>query len=111
MNIHEVKKSGAQGDVIFIRVDKLPDGVKESDSNIVAHSETGHHHTAEGAVLYEYTDPLVCYLQMEGESVDVVHRREWDTHDTLRLVGEPGAVWEVHRQREMGPDGWQRVQD
>ena len=41
-------KCAAQGDVLFVRVAELPEGVKLTKDTaaepIVAHSETGHHH-------------------------------------------------------------------
>lgn len=111
----------AQGDVFFRKVKAVPkDAVqnKAKGAHIVAHSETGHHHVVEepGAQLFDVPgNPLVAYLQL-GDAcvaggVDVVHQRPWDTHETIRLLGAPGDVWEIRRQREWEPEGWRRVQD
>lgn len=99
-----------QGDVCFERVDALPEEAKPSKSNVVAHSETGHHHTAERAEVYDF-DGMTLYMKAIGKSVDVVHHRPNDTHETIRLLGEPGAIWKVRRQREHTPEGWRRVED
>lgn len=114
----EIHKFAFQGDCAFIRLDDMPSGLieqKPSGRVIVAHSETGHHHAIEpGEVkLFEKLerDPFVCYLQLAGESCDVVHHRAWDTHDTLRLLGGAGSIWEVRRQREYVPQGFRRVED
>lgn len=114
----EIKKFAFQGDCAFVRLDALPkDAVEQKSSGriIVAHSETGHHHAVEPgeARLFEKAtrDPFVCYLQLEGDSADVVHHRAWDTHETLRLLGGHGSVWEVRRQREYVPQGFRRVED
>lgn len=113
----EVTTMAAQGDVIFRRVKAVPEGFeaeKPSDKVIVSHSETGHHHSIDVAGVKHFVgrDPLVCYLQLETvASADVVHHRAWDTHETLRLMGGVGSIWEVRRQREYVPDGWRRVQD
>lgn len=117
----EVKRMAAQGDCLFIRVTKLPAGFepeKKEGPIVVAHSETGHHHSVDatdGVTLFvSPRDPLVCYLQMEGiEHADVVHHRAWDTHDTLRLLGssKKKTIFEVRRQREYTPEGWRRVED
>ena len=112
----------AQGDVMFIRVEKLPKGaVKQpkSEEIIVAHSETGHHHMALQAHEY-YTAPgtrgeMLSYLVASGSLPIVIeHRRPYDTHETLELKGPPiggEVVWEVRRQREHTPEGWRRVED
>ena len=112
-------KMAAQGDVLFRRVPKVPDGYKQAERKgplIVSHSETGHHHAIhdDNVRMMEPVNPgdgLVCYLQMDGTHVDVVHHRSYDTHETIRLIGMPGDVWEVRRQREHTPEGWRRVQD
>lgn len=110
-------KQCAQGDVLFRRVKAVPDDARRSARSgqiVVAHSETGHHHAIadDGIVLFESPNPLVGFLVMESvEYADVVHQRPWDTHETVRLGGGIGAVWEVRRQREWSPEGWRRVQD
>jgi len=109
-----VSKLAAQGDVTFRRIDKLPEGVTlapvKDDRIVVAHSETGHHHTVDGTGL-EFHQPsdnaLICYLRCEQVS-DVRHHRDFDTHATFAL--EPG-LWEVRRQREYTPQGFRRVED
>lgn len=84
----------AQGDVLFIRIDEIPKNVKKVTKPgpiIVAHSETGHHHTIESpcATLFEDPkDPFTCYLRVAGEPVEIVHHRPWDTHDSI--VIQPG---------------------
>lgn len=112
-------KLAAQGDVVFRRIPALPKGVTEEKrvgKLIVAHSETGHHHSIHSGEVKMFrkleSDALVCYLQLEGvDHCDVVHERPFDTHETIRLLGGPGAVWEIRRQREYVPNGWRRVED
>lgn len=111
------RRMAAQGDVLFRRVKKMPEGVKAQESKgrvVVAHSETGHHHAidAMGVRLYEGADPLIAYLVLESvEHADVVHHRSYDTHATIRLSGGVGSIFEIRRQREYSPDGWRRVVD
>jgi hypothetical protein len=114
-----IVRMGAQGDVLFRRVERLPKGLTEvepkSKRKVVAHSETGHHHVIDsaGVRMYQGEDPLTCYLVLEGvDHADIVHHRPWDTHETLRLLGEGGGgVFQVRRQREYTPQGWRRVED
>ncbi len=113
-----VTEAAAQGDVLFRRIAKLPEEAKEvprKGALVVAHSETGHHHSIADKLTrhFETGNPLLCFLSFgDGQTgVDVVHHRPWDTHETLRLVGKPGDVWEVRRQREWSPEGWKRVED
>lgn len=120
-----VKQMGAQGDVLFRRVQAMPSGVtevqRENGALLVAHSETGHHHTVStsGVQMFAHpTDPFVRYLRIPPktqlkDTVDVVHHRPWDTHATLRLLGDSDGetIYEIRRQREHTPEGWRRVED
>lgn len=111
---------GCQGDVLLRRTDSIPESFKEEKKGrlIVAHSETGHHHAIEevpGASLFvDPADPFTCYLRMEGiDHADLVHHRDFHTHETIRLLGDKTGItfYEVKRQRERTPQGWARVQD
>jgi hypothetical protein len=119
-----IQNSGAQGDVFFTRVEDVPadlpamaptrDVTSAADGegdHVLAHSETGHHHTvrADGVVMYRGPeDPFTCYLKVDGDFADVVHHRPFDTHETLRLTR---GAWLVRRQREYTPSGFRRVED
>lgn len=113
----KIERLGAQGDVMFRRVQSVPDGFCARPNNgrvVVAHSETGHHHAIDDTGVVHYTggDPLISYLRLESvDHCDVVHHRPHDTHETLCLGGGIGAVYQVIRQREYTPEGWRRVED
>jgi hypothetical protein len=109
----EVKEMAAQGDVMFVRVDELPKTALAQERKgvvVVAHSETGHHHSVESPCAAYFTvpdDPFTAYLTC-SEPVDVVHHRSFDTHRTVRL---DAGTWMIRRQREYTPEGWRMVQD
>lgn len=103
-----------QGDIMFQVIDEIPATAVEQKAqgkkHIVAHSETGHHHTvdAEGVVFYEGgSDPLTCYLYAECP-MEIIHERPWDTHAPVTL---PPGKYLGKRQRESAPEGWRRVAD
>lgn len=113
----EIKKLGAQGDVLFRRVKAIPEAaqlVERKGAIVVAHSETGHNHEIAAIDVQHFEDPkdpFVCYLQLGDGACDVNHLRNWDTHETVRLLGKPGTIWEARRQREHTPEGYRRVAD
>lgn len=108
------ENQAAQGDILIRRIESLPnDAEKQSASEgqyVVAHSETGHHHTVseKGVSFYHAAnDPMIMYLVTE-ETADLVHNRNFDTHETIRF--RPG-IYEIRRQREYTPEGWRRIAD
>lgn len=112
------KLTAAQGDIRITRIsddeyaEGIKDGTKTSGGNeqcIVTHSETGHHHVIErGAVQTETNNPLVAYLEVQMEMVDLIHNRSYDTHEALKI---PQGKYIIRRQREATPEGFRQVQD
>lgn len=116
MKAKAFNKQAAQGDLLITRVKHLPKVVTsikpENGKFILAHSETGHHHTiAErpGVGFFGTDDPLVSYLRViDDVEVTLEHERSFDTHEPLLLKG---GTYEIRRQREYTPQGWRRVAD
>lgn len=107
-------KCAAQGDILIIKIESLPDDViknkPDNNKHIVAHSETGHHHTikSHGVDFYNAAnDSMIMYLVVK-EQAELIHNRSFDTHESISFA--PG-IYEVRRQREYIPNGWRRVED
>ncbi len=104
-----------QGDVMIMRVkpEDVPVEAKPLQTDVIAHSETGHHHTAQYADVLGGLDPMVMFLRAkpDADKVDIVHHRDFDTHETYRFFADPGDTFIVKRQREARPGGWARVED
>ena len=108
------KRQAAQGDILITRVEMLPEGAKKQtptkEGHIVAHSETGHHHTVQpkGVDFYHAAnDDMIMYLVVENEA-DLIHNRGHDTHEPIHF---DAGIYEIRRQREYTPEGWRRVAD
>lgn len=107
---------GPQGDIGFVEIDEIPDGCAKmtpvNGKYILAHSETGHHHSIVAdacEALQDPRDPNVCYLQMFRDA-DVLHERGYDTHTEKAFIA--GKKYIGIRQGEAGIDGeWRRAAD
>lgn len=109
------EKMAAQGDMLLLRVDRLPEGVREvpavNGAYILAHSETGHNHVVlerPTVRLFSAMDEFRAWLVVEEEPAELQHQRSFDTHESLKIA--PG-VYEVRRQREYTPEGFRRAAD
>ena len=104
----------AQGDMLIIRIDRLPEGLQkvepENGRHILAHSETGHHHVmlAERVEVYQKPGDLMSLFVVVNQPVPLEHLRAYDTHEPI-MFGE--GVYHVRRQREYTPEGFRRVED
>lgn len=104
----------AQGDLNIFACDEIPAGLAESVAvdghHVLAHSETGHHHVVEGNTVRVFMDPeneFESYLDVDEPS-NIVHLRDFDTHETIRLL--PGK-YRITRQREYTPEGFRLAAD
>lgn len=112
--MHTFIKQAAQGDLLVTKIDTLPNGLKkakaENGKHIVAHSETGHHHTVlekNAQLLIDETNEFIAYLKVSNDT-HIEHDRSFDTHAPIELKE---GVYEIRRQREYTPEGYRRAQD
>jgi len=103
----------AQGDCLIVPIDSIPKNVMEqlspeNDLLVVAHSETGHHHTlpAKAAKVF-VASAMLMYVRILKEA-ELKHHRPYDTHESHVL---PPGDYAIYRQREGSPEGWRQVQD
>lgn len=89
----------AQGDVMIIRRDALPKGLKpvaaENGRVVVTHSETGHHHemaldkpkgkAKPAVVMYSTDNPLIAWLEVNRPTA-LEHLRPHDTHEPIMVA-------------------------
>lgn len=109
------KHQAAQGDVLFEKISKLPDGLKpakaENGHFIVTHSETGHHHIVlekHAQMLIDETNQFIAYIKA-NDNCEIKHLRDFDTHESIAL--NAGDIVKVRRQREYTPEGFRKAQD
>lgn len=94
---------------MFIKIDNLPEKVKEVRDGIVAHGEvTGHAHrleTGEGVALLEEQDG-------DGTTKFITADKDWKiTHDEHGAIEFAPGIWEARRQREYSPEEIKIVAD
>lgn len=85
-----------QGDVLFRRVDRLPDGCKRLDKRTVALGEhTGHHHTFDkGVALLEAPDKRIYAVNETDAPKPLLHQEH------KPVIAEPGIPYEFGQVRE-----------
>lgn len=109
-------KIAAQGDLMFIRIDKLPEDavrVNAKDGRYVAsHSETGHAHIireCEGVEFYHAdNDNMTAYLVVNNPDAYIEHLRDFDRHEPIKFKE---GIYKIRRQREHTPEGWRVALD
>lgn len=110
------EKIAAQGDLLFIRIDTLPEGSILQDAKngeyVASHSETGHKHIIRQCEDVEFylaaNDNMKAYLVVKNDGPLVEHMRSFDTHEPIMFKK---GIYEIRRQREYTPEGWRVALD
>lgn len=101
-----VNKLARQGDILFIRVDALPAGLKEANDKIIAHGEvTGHSHKVEDG-----SDVAVLDSETGTKYIDAKNDFRI-VHDEHGPIAFEKGIYMVRRQREYEPEGARQVAD
>jgi hypothetical protein len=109
------RKCIPQGDVTLIPIMDIPEGLTliKSDNGqfIVAHSETGHHHTVmerPDITMYKGMDMFRDFLKVENTPTELFHLRTVHNHKEHVI---PVGSWIVQRQAKYTPEGWKKAVD
>jgi allophanate hydrolase subunit 1 len=98
-------KSYRQGDVRLKEIAEMPKGLSKKD-NILAHSESGHNHIIENAVVYADASGQQ-YVQVQQEA-QLTHQKDVEAHEQITI---PKGIYRVVHQREFSPQEERRVMD
>jgi len=85
-----VKESGQQGDIVFIKIDKLPDNAIKHECKTI--QESTHPHVLEGGDIY-VTENERFFVAKENACVN------HDTHETLYFEN---GIWQFGKILEKG---------
>lgn len=112
------KNQAAQGDVLIMRCEELPENatliIDHEDAkpgdHIVAHSETGHHHVmaTDDVDFYDDPDDSMNTFAVVKKQTQLRHLREEHNHEAL--VVDIGT-YRLRRQREHSEEGVRRAVD
>lgn len=101
---NEMKRTAIQhGEALLLPVDELPKGkLRKVTKEIIAHSETGHHHVVESTVAFEAqgnVDKEDLYIRLI-EPAKLVHKKTTNGHKSLII---PAGAWKILHKSEYNP--------
>lgn len=92
-----------QGDLLVVRVSRIPSDATKRETRILAEGEiVGHKHELDSGEVYEKDNVL--YFKISEKASTLLHPE----HKAITF--EPGE-YKVTRQREYEPRGWRHVRD
>lgn len=95
-----MKKIYSHGEISFVTIDKLPEGLEEAKTNVFAKGKTGNSHTFEGGKIY---------LKNEGQFVvgyfEAIGTKLYHPEHSQKGAELPDGVYQIKRQNEFTPEG------
>lgn len=96
-----------QGDILLVKIDKLPDGLEPSDiKTFLENGSGGNPHSFEGGVFYPKNEDDFILGYFESKNTKIYHAEHSPNWDSI-----PDGVWQVRRQNEETIEGLKAVVD
>jgi len=90
-----MKKVYAHGEVAFVTIDKLPEGLEENNTDIFAKGNTGNNHTFKGGKFYPKNVDSYVYGYFVADNTKLYHIQHSPNGAEL-----PNGIYELRRQVE-----------
>lgn len=109
-----MKKKGLRhGDMLLIRIDKLPEGLTENETKILMTGSGGNDHTFSGGRFYpKQVDRFIFGYLVADEDCKLYHPDHGNKKGRgLKVAGIKGGVYELRKQFQFTHAGMQEVID
>lgn len=90
-----MKKIYSHGEISFVTIDKLPEGLEETKTNVFAKGRTGNSHTFKGGKIYLKNNGQFIIGYFEAKNTKLYH----DEHSP-KGADLPDGVYEIRKQSE-----------
>ena len=106
-----MKKSFRHGEILFVKIDKLPDGLKNESTKTIVKGSHGHDHTFDnGKLFFKQVNEFVLGYFV-AENTTLFHPEHGEGKGELKKAKLPNGVYEVRKQQEYTPEGLKPVVD
>lgn len=99
------------GEIHFVLIDKLPDGIEKEKTNVIMKGSHGHDHSFKGGKLYLKNVDEFVFGYFIAENTILYHPEHGEGKGKLLKAKLPNGIYELRRQNEYTPDGLKPVID
>lgn len=106
-----MKKSFRHGEILFVEIEKLPEGLKKEQTKIIVKGSHGHDHTFDNGKIYfkKTGDFIIGYFV--AENTTLFHPEHGVGKGNLKKAKLPNGIYAIHKQVEYTPEGLKPVID
>jgi len=103
-----MKKAYRHGEILFLKIDKLPKGLKETKSKVIMEGSHGHNHSYDKGKLYLSKENDFVFGYFIAKNTNLLHPEHSPNIGDAEL---PDGIYQLIKQQEHTPDGLVPVVD
>jgi hypothetical protein len=100
-------KAIRHGEICFIKIDKLPDGLKQSESKIIVQGSHGNSHSFNNGEFFSKKDGQFIIGYFVAKNTILLHVE----HGKNGMAKLPNGTYEIRKQVEHTPNGLKPIVD
>lgn len=90
------KQAYRHGEIILVKIDKLPDGLKQEKTTLLAQGKTGNSHKFKGGKIYFKNVNSYVYGYLEAKNTSLYHIEHSPKYEAVIEDG----IYELRKQQE-----------
>ncbi len=99
------------GEVGFVKISKLPTGLKEAKTTEIVRGSHGNSHTFKGGKIYFKNVNDFIFGYFKSKDTKLYHPEHGKGKGNLKVAKLPNGIYELRKQHEYLPEGFKPVQD
>jgi hypothetical protein len=99
------------GEIAFVKINELPEGLQKSDSKIIMKGSHGNDHSFDNGVFYPKIDGSYIFGYLEAKNTTLYHADHGKDGGKLRTAKLPDGGYELRKQNEFINNELQQIID
>jgi hypothetical protein len=106
------QKAYRHGEIALVKIDKLPEEIRPSDSEILMKGSHGHDHSFKGGIFYPFQKGEFVFGYLVANGTVLFHPEHGEGGENkLKEAKLPDGIYELRKQHEHTPDGLKQIID
>ncbi len=99
------------GEIAFVKINKLPDGLKKSESKVIMKGSHGNDHSFDNGIFYPKIDGAYVFGYLEASNTTLFHPEHGEGKGKMKSVKLNDGFYELRKQNEYINNELQQIVD
>jgi len=100
-----MKKAYRHGEIAFVEINKLPDGLKACESKILMTGSHGNNHSFDNGIFYPFKDGNYIFGYLDAKNTSLLHNEHGAGKGKIKKATIKDGLYELRKQNEFTPSG------